>query len=340
MKIRSIIIIGLLIHGFSGVFGQYSDFKYKRKNHSTDQGYFNTTKEARYISGGIGINLCNYIGDMTPAEKMIINTLKVTRLGASLFGTYHFSNLFGVEAELQYARITGDDFNTDPYHPNSSIRKYTRNLSFRNDLIGLSLRGHFNILNDPFEYYKRRDYNIYLLGGITMYYSNPKAKLHDNSDTGATNRWTALRPLGTEGQNHPDIGNKYSSIQLGIPFGIGVRIRLSYRLDLNLEGSLTYILSDYIDDVGSSYVDLGAIEGDLGKALSDRSKEAVAVMKDEQRDKDVINATYNIIEYTSEYDGNTYQVYEGFGQQGATRGGDRHDLIGISSIKISYIFTK
>jgi len=339
VKIRLFIIFGLLTLLFFNSFAQYSDFKYKKKNHSTELGYFHTTKESRYFSGGMGINLFNYFGDLTPREKRLKNAIKVIRPGISIFGNYHFSNLFGVKAEIQYGRIIGDDFNTSPYTTGSSIRKYTRNLSFRNDLIGLSVQGYFNVLNDPFEYYKRRDYNIYLFTGITMYYSNPMAKLHDNPDENKTNRWIPLRPLGTEGQNHPEIGNKYSAMQFAVPFGLGVRIRLAYRLDLNLEVSLSYILSDYIDDIGSSYVDLGAIDDPLGRAMSDRSREEKAVLKDEFRDIDLINAQYDFYEYTSKYDGNIYRVYEDFGHEGATRGGGRHDLIAITSFKISYIFT-
>lgn len=340
MNSRVILLIGLMTLGSVQAFSQYSDFKYKKKNHSSDTWYLNTTKESRYFAGGGGITLNNYFGDLTAKDNFIKNAFKVTRPGISIFGSYHFSNLFGVKAELSYGRITGDDFNTTPYATGSSTRKYVRNLSFRNDLIGLSFHGYMNVLSDPFEYFKRRDFNIYLLTGITMYYSNPKAKLHENPDNPNSRRWVALRPLGTEGQNHPDIGGKYSSIQLGIPFGLGVRIKLGYRLDLNLEASLSYLLSDYIDDVGSSYVDFGALDDDLARAMSDRSREEKAVMKDEIRDRDVINDFTDYYEYTSIYDGNTYGVYEGFGNDGEIRGGGRNDIIAITSFKISYIFTK
>ena len=39
------------------------------------------------------------------------------------------------------------------------------------------------------------------------------------------------------------------------------------------------------------------------------------------------------------YDGKTYHVYEGFGHEGLIRGGDRNDLIVVTSIKFSSIFT-
>jgi len=340
VKTKACILIGFMLLGTTQAFSQYSDFKYKKRNHSSDSWFLNSTKESRYFAGGIGLNLFNYFGDLTPKDKFIKNAFKVTRPGASLFGTYHLANLFGIKGEIIYGRITGDDFNITPYASGSSTRKYVRNLSFKNDLIGLSLQGYMNILSDPFEYYKRRDYNIYLMAGISMYYSNPKGKLDENMESPNAKRWVALRPLGTEGQNHPNIGGKYNAVQFGIPFGLCARIKLSYRLDLNIEASLTYLLSDYIDDVGGSYVDLGALDTDLARAMSDRSQEQIAVMKNELRDMDVINDFTNYIEYTSIYDGNNYRVLEGFGNSGDVRGGGRHDIIAITSFKISYIFTK
>ncbi|MCK5702925.1 MAG: outer membrane beta-barrel protein [Cyclobacteriaceae bacterium] len=312
-------------------------FKYKKKNHSSNSGYLNTTRESRYFSGGAGVNLFTYFGDLTPKEQILKNSFKVTRPGFSVFADYHFSNQFGVKGELSYGRITGDDFNTSPDVEGSSTRHYVRNLSMRNDIVGLSFFGYMHILNDPFEYFKRRDYNIYLLTGISIYYSNPKAKVPEPFDDAG--EWVALRPLGTEGQNHPEIGNKYSAIQFGIPLGLGVRIRIGYRLDLNLEASLQYILSDYIDDIGNSYVDLGVFEDELAKALSDRSKEEKAVMKNENRDQNIIDESTTEYVYESKYDNKTYNVFEGFGHEDGIRGGDKNDLITITSFKFSYIFT-
>ena len=324
-------------------YGQYSDFKYKKKNHSSDAGFLNATKQTKYFSGGMGLNLLTYFGDLTPNEKIVINAFKVTRPGISAFVNYNYSSNIFFTGELLYGRITGDDFNSDPYK--TSTRKYVRNLNFRNDLVGLTLSGNFNIFQDPFEYFKRRDFNIYLKAGFAVFYSDPKAKVLGNPDDGATldqaKNWVSLRPLGTEGQNNPELGGKkYSAIQLGIPFGGGVRIRLGHRTDLCLEASLYYLLTDYIDDIGSSYVDLGALDSDLVRQLSDRSQESIAAVKNEMRDLEIIDSSTTPYTYVSAYDGETYTVYEGFGQEGGIRGADRNDLFVLTSFKFSYIFTK
>jgi hypothetical protein len=321
---------------------QYTQFKYKRKNHSTEAGYVTTTKEARYFSAGVGVNMQSYFGDLTPNEQYFKNGLKVLRPGVTIFSQYNYNHLLFFSGEFSYGRIVGDDFNSDPYK--NSTRKYVRNLHFRNDLFGLTLKANANVLGDPFEYYKRRDFNIYLFTGLSVFYSNPKAKAPETGREGTVfekaGDWVALRPFGTEGQNHPDYGGKYSAIQLGIPFGGGLRFRLGHRIDLLVEGSLHYILSDYIDDVGGGYVDLGIFDDELAKTLSDRSMETIAVVKDETRDFDVIEESTRIYTYESVYDGNSYTVFESFGHDQGIRGGSRNDLIATVSFKISYIFTK
>ncbi|MDZ7604817.1 MAG: hypothetical protein U5K79_04350 [Cyclobacteriaceae bacterium] len=321
-------------------FGQYSTFKYEKKNHSSDAWYQSTTKESRYITIGGGPLVSTYVGDLTPKDKFIINALKVTRPGFSAFINYNWKAPFSFSGDLFYARIIGDDFNTSP-EDGGSTRKYVRNLSFRNDLIGVTARGNFMILKDKFEYFKRLDFNIYLNAGISVYYSNPKAKIpNDSIYFTYAGDWVPLRPLGTEGQNNPLTGvKKYSSVQVGIPVGIGMRFRLGYKTDLYLDASFTYMLSDYIDDIGDKYVDLGALESGVAKVMSDRSKEKNSSQKDEPRDWDLINEYVEPYSYVSAYDGNTYNVFKGFGEDGAMRGGETNEFISSLSFRISYIIS-
>lgn len=344
MKTKACIFIIFMLLGTTHVFSQYSDFKYKKKNHSTLAGFTINTKQSRYISGGLGLTFNSYFGDLTPNQKYLKNAFKVMRPGISGFINYNFNGFLFFSGDLIYARIIGDDFNSDPYHSTVSARKYVRNLSFRNDIIGTTFRANANIFHDPFEYFKRKDYNLYFFTGISLFYSNPKTKVPEAALNGSpfenAGDWVALRPLGTEGQNYSGTRDKYSSIQLGIPFGLGFRYRLGHKIDLMVEGTVNYILSDYIDDIGSNYVDLGVFEIDLAKSLSDRSKEEIAALKNESRDEDIIlNSTEDYI-YESKYDGNSYDVFESFGHEGGIRGGDKNDIITSLTFKISYIFTK
>lgn len=325
-------------------YAQYSDFKYKRKNHSTEAGYSNAVKQARYISGGLGISLNSYFGDLTPAQNYLKNTFKTLRPGITAFGSYNFNGHLFFSADLFYQRIIGDDFNSDPDHSSISARKYIRNLSFRNDIFGIKLRANANLLGNPYEFYKRNDYNIYFFTGISVFFSNPKSKVPDFSREGVpfeeAGEWVALRKLGTKGQNHSSTQDQYSSIQFGIPLGLGFRYKLNYKIDILAEATFSYILSDYIDDVGGNFVDLGIFESEIAKALSDRSTEEVAILKGKLRDMDFVQESTDEYTYESIYDGNTYTVFDGFGHEGAPRGGDKNDIITSFSIKISYIFTK
>jgi len=340
---RPVFFLILLFFSAQLAKAQYTEFRYKRKNHSTEVGYYESTEKSRYFSGGIGLNVQGYLGDLTPNENYLANGLKVLRPGVSAFAFYNYNSFLFFSGEMNYARIVGDDYNSDPY--DKSTRKYVRNLSFRNDLLGLTLRANANVLRDPFEYFKRKNFNIYFFTGISMFYSNPKAKVPETARNGQpfdnAGEWVALRPLGTEGQNHPDYGGKkYSPIQIGIPFGGGLRFKLGYKIDLMVEGTIHYMLSDYIDDLGGNYVDLGVFEGELAKALSDRSMESIAVVKGDVRDQQIIEESTRLYSYESTYDGQSYTVFESFGHDGGMRGGDRNDLIASMSIKFSYIFTK
>ncbi len=321
-------------------FGQYSSFKYQKKNHSSTDWYGQATKGARYITIGGGPALSNYFGDLTPKENFISNVLKVTRPGFSAFINYNWKAPLSFSGDLFYARIIGDDYNTSP-EDGGSTRKYVRNLSFRNDLLGATVRGNYSLLTDKLEYYKRVDFNIYLSLGFSVFYSNPMAKIpNDTIFYTYAGDWVPLRPLGTEGQNNPETGvKKYSSIQVGIPVGIGMRLRLGYKTDLYLDASLTYMLSDYIDDIGEKYVDLGALESGVAKVMSDRSKEQTSSLKGETRDWDLINDYTEPYSYVSAYDGNTYNVFKGFGEDGAMRGGEANEFISLLTFKISYIIS-
>ena len=344
MKIKVCLLLGILALFSTSIYAQYSDFKYKRKNHSTEAGYAKAVKQSKYLSGGLGVSLNSYFGDLTPNQKYLKNSFKTVRPGLTAFGSYNYNGHLFFSADLLYQRIIGDDFNSETNHSSISARKYIRNLSFRNDMFGINLRANANLFGDPYEYYMRSDYNVYFFTGISVIYSNPKSKTPEQSRDGVpfdnAGEWIALRELGTEGQNHSSTQDIYSSVQFGIPVGLGFRYKLNHKIDLFAEVALSYILSDYIDDVGGNFVDLGIFEDELAKALSDRSAEEMAMLKNEMRDMEFVLQSTDEYTYESIHDGNSYTVFDGFGHEGAPRGGDKNDIITSLSFKISYIFTK
>jgi hypothetical protein len=299
-------------------------------------------KKNRYFEAGGGFHFLTYFGDLAPANNILSTDFSLIKPGISAFLNYRYGPRMSLKGEFLYGRLTGDDFTSaDPSDPNA-LSRYIRNLSFRNDILDFSLMSQFYIFKNYLDFKERKAFNIYFNGGISIFYHNPKGRVPDfkisNERYPNTGEWVALRPLGTEGQQseHYDL-TPYSSIQFSVPLGGGFNFKLTERLDFNFEINYRLLLTDYIDDVSGKYVDLGALDGDLAKSMSDRSREAYAAITGEERDFDLIlNNTYPVT-YTSKYDGNRYTVFLGYGRDGGTRGGASKDTYLVTSFKISYI---
>lgn len=166
-----------------------------------------------------------------------------------------FSPNFAIQAGLNYGQVRGSDENS------KSDPNYSRNLSFKNDIIELSARAewHFLVIRDVGRTYTYRlDFNMYAFGGIGAFYNNPKALLNGN--------WVALQPLETEGVS-------YSKIQPVVPVGIGFHFKLNKHHLIGWEFGLRKTFTDYVDDVSSRYVHHTEFTDPTALALQDRSVE-------------------------------------------------------------------
>jgi hypothetical protein len=81
-----------------------------------------------------------------------------------------------------------------------------------------------------------------------------------------------LRPLSTEGEGLAQYPGKkeYSLTQIAIPFGGGIKFRISDRVTLAYEIGLRKLFTDYLDDVSGKYVSDSVL-------LADKGPEAVAM---------------------------------------------------------------
>ena len=311
------------------------------------QRYTTNPKDLRQLSIGGGFHYLYYFGAVSPASGLLGTDFNLARPGISFFMDYKSNPWLHLRPELLYGRIMGDDFKSaDPNDPQSASL-YVRNLSFRNDLLELSFAVQADLLNDFRPYYYRKRFNFYVFAGLAMLYQNPEGKVpefkRDGSRFSGAGKWVALRPLGTEGQFSIYYDKKpYSNFQLVIPVGAGARFKVSQHLDVSLELGLRVTFTDYLDDVGSHYVDLGALNSDLARSMSDRSMEETAVVSGEKRNFEVINATTTEIKYHSKYKDAFYEVYRGYGQESnsAKRGGPSKDYYMSTSFKVSYILGK
>ena len=73
-----------------------------------------------------------------------------------------------------------------------------------------------------------------------------------------------------------------------------MRAQLNKRWDFEFEVGYRYLFTDYIDDVSGLYVDLGALDSPLARAMSDRSREQVAADSGSPRDFEAINSTASL----------------------------------------------
>lgn len=311
------------------------------------------TKQKKYGSLGFSINSMSYLGDIAPKATWGSTKVGFTRPGVTISYSYRVGPRYTLQGGLSYGRLQSDDFEVaDPTGDNSKFR-YVRNASFRNDIIELSAVAIIDLFKNEGSYLSRPTLAPYLIAGVAGFYHNPKAKIPDEyvlqANTAPTafanaGEWTALQPLGTEGQNaelaetDANFGNKpYSLWQIAIPIGIGIRYRLVDALDLSLDFSARILFTDYIDDVSKSYVDLGVLDSDLARAMSNKSRDILSSNGDT---RDI--SGWNTITYVGR-DGTTYEVISGFGQEGSpgipnARGGSAfNDMYYVTSFKIAYI---
>ncbi|MBR9999824.1 MAG: outer membrane beta-barrel protein [Cyclobacteriaceae bacterium] len=321
----------------------------RRKNNlriSSYRGSIKSFSNKRYVGIGGGINVSNYFGDLSPKSGIVSTDLSMTRPGLSFFVEYKYAPRVTWITTLTYASLSGDDFESaDPADEIAKYR-YIRNLQFRNNILELSLVGKIDLFTNRGTYLSRPNTNPYAFIGLGVFYHNPLAKAPEFDQLGnpieEAGTWVALRPLGTEGQYSDSYNvNSYSRIQISLPAGLGISFRLNDKLDFGFEAGYRILFFDHIDDVSGKYVDLGALDNPLTKALSDRSQELNAIVSDEPRDfENVIIPNTSPYTYTSQYDGNTYDVYRGFGSEHPSniRGNSAdNDIFIVTNFKLTYI---
>ncbi len=324
--------------------------KKNKKISSYKGGSIHFDKNKRYLYVGFSVDALNYFGDLAPKNSIASTKISFTRPAFTIYSQYRITPNLSARGSFSWGRIVGDDFkSSDPYGENSRFN-YVRNASFRNNIKELAVVAVWDIFPNHGTFLNRVQFTPYVFAGAAVFHHNPKGKapeldklLQPLAEAG---EWVALRPLGTEGQlsEFYDV-KKYSLFQASIPFGFGVRAKLQKRLDFEFEVGYRYLFTDYIDDVSSMYVDLGALGSELARAMSDRShlsNEPTSVNSGELRDRTAIEATASTHQYTSQFNGETYTVYRGFGQDALNnnRGnsGDK-DIYIVTSFKLSYIIT-
>lgn len=318
-----------------------------RKNNkkiSNFKGKKNTfTKDKKYNSLSLSLNALNYFGDLSPSPGAFSTDIGYTKPGIGVDFSHRFGPRYTLRASFLYGAIRGDDFESADKGDSNAKFRYVRNLSFRNRIKELTVVAVFDLFKNEASYISRVQWTPYAYLGATVFHHNPQAYVADDSGLPEAGTWVDLQPLGTEGQNtslDPTDANAgiepYKLIQMAIPFGLGVRYRLNQVFDLSFEMGIRYTFTDYLDDVSKNYVDLGVLDSDLAKYLSDRSTDPSGA---EGGSRDLTEIGFSPTTYVGR-DGQTYEVVAGFGSEfkDNVRGNqNNNDVYFVTTLRVSYI---
>lgn len=203
------------------------------------------------LFGGVS----NYQGDLQSRTF----SFNQSHLGLGVGLKYDLTPHFGIRTNLNYGTISATDKENEP-----SLRP--RNLSFQSRLVEGNLLLEYTLFN-----LEEKKFSPYLFAGVAVYHFNPYTY-----DTLGNQIY--LKPLSTEGQGlaaYPD-RKEYKLTQFAIPFGGGLKFRISDNVVLGYEIGLRKIFTDYLDDVSTTYVDpfaLSAAKGNKAVEMAYRGGE-------------------------------------------------------------------
>jgi hypothetical protein len=220
--------------------------------------FFLTDVKSQGIELGLFLGASNYFGDLS--NDAIVPDQ--THPSAGIIGRYNLSERWAVKGYVGYGRISGTD-----EQANNSIKK-SRNLSFYSDVYEVSTQFEFNLVKNSYRYTAGRKLIPYLFVGVGLFNFNPKTELNGNV--------YELQPLGTEGQGTTNYNDrqKYALTQVCIPFGFGLKKKISKSICIGIEIGARYTFTNYLDDIGGTYADsriVGRANGEVAQLLSDRS---------------------------------------------------------------------
>jgi len=174
----------------------------------------------------------NYIGDLQ--SKVYTTQQSNGAFGAGL--QYDLSDHFSVLGNGSFGRISA----ADGYSNQADLR--ARNLNFESKIYEGNLLLEYNL----FDLHSHK-LTPYVFAGAALFHFNPYAY-----DT--TGKKVYLRSLSTEGEGLPGYKKEYSLFQISIPFGGGIKFRVSDRVVLAYEIGMRKTFTDYLDDVSGPYI--------------------------------------------------------------------------------------
>jgi len=218
----------------------------------------------------IGTGTLYYYGDLTDRFN---NSL--LRPAASISYSKYMTSMLSFRISAAYGEIGASD-----RMANNDGRRL-RNLHFKSPVMELSGVVVYEFIPDRNfgqQWVGKPHFSPFIFAGVSLFRFNPQAR-YDGT-------WYELQPLGTEGQFIPGTSvGPYSLVQVSVPFGAGVGLRLSEYAGVNFEVGYRLTMTDYLDDVSSVYPDFGAlgeVSGSLAVDLSQRSENGIFLPGDQR----------------------------------------------------------
>ena len=192
----------------------------------------------KYIRLGISGGASSYLGDLEKDLKF-----KTSQYGFGFHASYRLNPMLQVRGGYYKGFIEANDVLSD------DRAQRARALNFRTKINEFNAVIIADFLFNERSYIYRPFITPYMFGGIAVFDFNPEGKY--------LSRFYELQPLGTEGQYLPDPNDLYPEPyklrQIAIPFGIGLRIKVSREIDLEFETGWRKLFTDYLDDVSGYY---------------------------------------------------------------------------------------
>lgn len=169
-----------------------------------------------------------YLGDLNPGLHFL-----QTKPAFGALIKYNYTTRWAFRGGVTMGTVMASDARTGD-NP-------ARNLNFSSRITDISLMVEFNFF-DYFKSMKRNIISPYIFGGVGIFFFNPKSG------------GVALVDIGTEGQKVGYEGREpYKLFSFALPFGVGVKYNISKRLSLAFEWGMRKTITDYIDDVSTTY---------------------------------------------------------------------------------------
>lgn len=202
----------------------------------------------QYYEAGITFGGANYIGDLS--EQRFDGENIGGMIG--IFARFNATKYLSIKSNLMKGTVSASDASA------RAESNRMRNLHFRSDILELSLTSEINF--QPFNIRAKQTSVPYFFSGIAFTHFNPQAQMRGS--------WYDLQPLQTEGKD-------YKKNILAIPFGLGMKFNISYKLNFGVELGARKIFTDYLDDVSTLYPDLMTLRGEepTAAALAYRTPE-------------------------------------------------------------------